>query len=472
MDKVNFTMAEFDDFEEFRARAMSAGQIQRYRFTRNKSLLERLRKTRLRRQSATDEPDKPGAVEKDRGAETIVNRLAKLSFGDSFSDHAPSDGENDIDSADDERSDDVVFENSSTSSPFHDSGIYLNSSKYGSRRCSLPASRHGARSRRPSNLPVDRAIPFRPRTHSMPSRSLIRKARKGSQGEVDPEDYVRVRTFSTSGKTVINSGDAFKHRSSSIASNCSGVSMPSKTEAFRQRAWSAPTKAAQAVAIGADQVTGPGQIPTHRVLVIGGHGVGKSALMKQFMTSEYMHDMGHDESQEDEEWKSVSVLLDGQESTLEFKDLSPIEVEPPNQTAADAYVVVYSVADKDSFDDAVDVLHELRKKQQLSCAAAILVANKYDIVRNREVEETDGKRMAIIYDCKYIEVSAVLNHKVDELLAGILKQIRLKEKKLAKRRRRCIPDENGCIPQARDMFGKILRRNQPMFRSCDNLLVL
>ena len=29
---------------------------------------------------------------------------------------------------------------------------------------------------------------------------------------------------------------------------------------------------------------------------------------------------------EDEEWKSVSVLLDGQESTLEFKDLSPIEV--------------------------------------------------------------------------------------------------------------------------------------------------
>ena len=64
-----------------------------------------------------------------------------------------------------------------------------------------------------------------------------------------------------------------------------------------------------------------------------------------------------------------------------------MQVEPPNQTTADAYVVVYSVADKDSFDDAVDVLHELRKKQQLSCSAAILVANKYDIVRNREVEE-------------------------------------------------------------------------------------
>ena len=77
-------------------------------------------------------------------------------------------------------------------------------------------------------------------------------------------------------------------------------------------------------------------------------------------------------------------------------DVLFLKVEPPNQTAADAYVVVYSVADKDSFDDAVDVLHELRKKQQLSCAAAILVANKYDIVRNREVEET-GKIYQLIH---------------------------------------------------------------------------
>ena len=33
--------------------------------------------------------------------------------------------------------------------------------------------------------------------------------------------------------------------------------------------------------------------------------------------------------------------------------------------------------------------------------------------------------MADNYDCKFIEVSAILNHKVDDLLVGILKQIRL-----------------------------------------------
>ncbi len=39
---------------------------------------------------------------------------------------------------------------------------------------------------------------------------------------------------------------------------------------------------------------------------------------------------------------------------------------------------------------------------------------------------SDGKSIASTYDCKYAETSGVLNHNVDELLVGILKQIRLK----------------------------------------------
>ena len=38
----------------------------------------------------------------------------------------------------------------------------------------------------------------------------------------------------------------------------------------------------------------------------------------------------------------------------------------------------------------------------------------------------DAKAIATSYDCKYTETSASLNHNVDELLVGILTQIRLK----------------------------------------------
>ena len=39
---------------------------------------------------------------------------------------------------------------------------------------------------------------------------------------------------------------------------------------------------------------------------------------------------------------------------------------------------------------------------------------------------SDAKAVASSYDCKYTETSGELNHNVDELLVGILKQIRLK----------------------------------------------
>lgn len=38
----------------------------------------------------------------------------------------------------------------------------------------------------------------------------------------------------------------------------------------------------------------------------------------------------------------------------------------------------------------------------------------------------EGKAMATAYDCKFIETSVSLNHNVDELLVGLLSQIRLK----------------------------------------------
>lgn len=56
----------------------------------------------------------------------------------------------------------------------------------------------------------------------------------------------------------------------------------------------------------------------------------------------------------------------------------------------DAYIIVYSVIDHESFDDAVDILHELRKQGLLQQNAVILVANKGDIVRLREVGD-EGK---------------------------------------------------------------------------------
>ncbi|KAK3086313.1 hypothetical protein FSP39_016725 [Pinctada imbricata] len=121
---------------------------------------------------------------------------------------------------------------------------------------------------------------------------------------------------------------------------------------------------------------------------------------------------------------TVSVLLDGEESTLEFHDFTEGQ-ENLRRMEVDAYVVVYSVNNLETFRIAKDTIHTLRKDLKTK-SAVIVVANKIDLVRKRHISSHEGRRLAEHNHCKYIETSVALNHQVDELLVGILRQIRLK----------------------------------------------
>ena len=53
----------------------------------------------------------------------------------------------------------------------------------------------------------------------------------------------------------------------------------------------------------------------------------------------------------------------------------------------DAYVIVFSVIDYDSFDDAIEILNEFQPQQKLQKSAVILVGNKQDVVKQRTVSK-------------------------------------------------------------------------------------
>ena len=89
-------------------------------------------------------------------------------------------------------------------------------------------------------------------------------------------------------------------------------------------------------------------------------------------------------------------------------------------------LVVFSVTDPISLVRASHILSNLSSEGDLTSKAVILVGNKTDLVRTRVVTSTEGRALAISHDCKYVEVSAALDHHVDTLLVGIVKQIRLK----------------------------------------------
>jgi len=107
------------------------------------------------------------------------------------------------------------------------------------------------------------------------------------------------------------------------------------------------------------------------------------------------------------------------------------------------------------------------------------------------VWSAEGKALANDHGCKYTEVSAILNHKVDDLLVGIVKQIRLSADQRRQHHKHhratagVTPGSNdrsstaGCLTKARNrMIAKLLRigskskqRGQAS-KSCENLLSL
>ncbi|KAK7114427.1 hypothetical protein V1264_000488 [Littorina saxatilis] len=152
----------------------------------------------------------------------------------------------------------------------------------------------------------------------------------------------------------------------------------------------------------------------------------------------------------------VSVLLDGEESLLEFHVHRSSTTETTNATSlntastseleddvkamtsqdspedphltlhhCDAYTVIFALTEHASFQYGCRCLRLLREEWGTD-RAITLVGNKADLVRQRRVSCKEACTLAHKYDCKYIETSAELGHQTDELLVGTLRQIRLK----------------------------------------------
>lgn len=213
--------------------------------------------------------------------------------------------------------------------------------------------------------------------------------------------------------------------------------------------------------------------------MVGAPGVGKTALISQFQTSECTN--AYDTQRDtDSSQQKVSVMLNGEESELYFVNCSSSKEEIERSEPPDAFVVIYSVVDKSSYQKAEQELARLLDYDMLRCRPALLVANKIDLARSRAISTQDGKCLACTYKAKFIEVSVGINHNVDELLVGILNQIRLKRQQYsAEGGRESSPahwyKSRGVVRasmKARQMFTWIFGKEDSKFKNCENLNVL
>ncbi|XP_021699971.1 GTP-binding protein RAD isoform X3 [Aedes aegypti] len=248
-------------------------------------------------------------------------------------------------------------------------------------------------------------------------------------------------------------------------------------DSFRRRRSRSNSLAPTSPVYAPEEVLPPnnGPIDSFYVAMIGAAGVGKAALLSQFRSSECINAY---DTRESTGPQSISIILNGEESELKiFTDCTGNKDE---MIKADAYILVYSVVDKSTFSRAEQILNMLHDMDLTRTRPVILVANKIDLARSRAVSSQDGKCLACTHRIKFIEVSVAINHNVDELLAGVLSQIRLKKEQCA---------TQGCIEpssahwyksrnvvrasmKARQMITWIFGKEDSKFKNCENLQVL
>ncbi|MCP9264107.1 hypothetical protein DINM_022108 [Dirofilaria immitis] len=238
------------------------------------------------------------------------------------------------------------------------------------------------------------------------------------------EDYTRVREFKIDEKgTVVSRGDSFRlkipicykqesrktdqsilsNESNSSHSTFDGSIMPNDNNEKDENNQPSTSTA------------------FYEIYVLGSAGVGKSALIGQFMTSDYRNTYATDIEQVD---NTVSIIIGDKENELTFHEVDLHNDNSWLNDKADIYLLIYSIDSKNSFKQVMYVVDCLRESTSARHTPIVMAANKVDLERKRAISKTDAKNAAMTYGFVHYEVSVALNLDVDDLLVGLIAEIK------------------------------------------------
>ncbi|XP_040900606.1 ras-like protein family member 11B [Toxotes jaculatrix] len=144
------------------------------------------------------------------------------------------------------------------------------------------------------------------------------------------------------------------------------------------------------------------------ILLLGAHGVGKSALTVRFLTRRFIGEYGDIESV-----YSRVDRIDGQEICFNIWDSqfaqageSSCSLTDKQLQWADGLILVYSICDRGSFDVVRQQLQQIRRSRKPLSVPVLIVGNKRDLQRHRSVSGEEGRLLALSQRCGFFEVSA------------------------------------------------------------------
>lgn len=165
----------------------------------------------------------------------------------------------------------------------------------------------------------------------------------------------------------------------------------------------------------------------YKLVILGDGGVGKSALVIQFVSHRFQE--YHDPTIEDA--YEQQCRIDGEPAHLDILDTAG----QPEFTAmreqymrkGEGFVICYSITDRRSFDEVMAYKKLINRVRCRDDIPIIIAANKCDLEDRRKVTHEEGVALARQLGCPFYETSAVLRKCVDDVFQGLVREIRQKE---------------------------------------------
>ncbi|XP_047134157.1 ras-related protein Rap-2a [Hydra vulgaris] len=190
-----------------------------------------------------------------------------------------------------------------------------------------------------------------------------------------------------------------------------------------------------------------------RIVVLGSPGVGKTALIIRCLTNQFFN---HYVPGKEEAYK-YTVNVGANKAQLDIMDSKGKNTALISH--ADAVILVYSVIDKESFENIKTLIKNVRDLN-LNNIPIIVVGNKNDLPKKRQVSKTDAGLLSASYNVKVFESSAAVPvHDVRNIFAEVCRLV-FEEKK---ERRESDPTD----PLRRMTLNDITRKNSLSLDSTD-----
>ena len=163
----------------------------------------------------------------------------------------------------------------------------------------------------------------------------------------------------------------------------------------------------------------------NKVVLIGEMGVGKTCIIEQFISNDFNQDQ--DSTITAQFCKKDFEFPGGEKITLDIWDTAGQEkfraLTRIFYKNAKAVIIVYSITNKQTFDEAKNYWYEQVKQNCHSDVIIAIAANKCDLYEQRQVEDEEGEKFAKSVGAFFASTSAKNDSGITNLFENIAMKI-------------------------------------------------